>query len=56
MLILTCSPTMFDTIIISLQQPGPFPITNVDLAEFTLSALRMEKIYNSCPYVVQDGI
>jgi hypothetical protein len=38
------------------QQPGPFPITNVDLAEFTLGALRMEKLYNSCPYVVQDGI
>eukprot|EP00537_Pseudo-nitzschia_pungens_P002974 CAMPEP_0172374052 /NCGR_PEP_ID=MMETSP1060-20121228/54220_1 /TAXON_ID=37318 /ORGANISM="Pseudo-nitzschia pungens, Strain cf. cingulata" /LENGTH=414 /DNA_ID=CAMNT_0013100583 /DNA_START=45 /DNA_END=1289 /DNA_ORIENTATION=+ len=40
----------------SKSQPGPFPITNSDLAEFTLSALRMEKIYNSCPYVVQDGI
>mmetsp|Transcript_7871 Transcript_7871/g.19534 ORF Transcript_7871/g.19534 Transcript_7871/m.19534 type:complete len:432 (+) Transcript_7871:105-1400(+) len=40
----------------SKSQPGPFPITNSDLAEFTLSALRMDKIYNSCPYVVQDGI
>mmetsp|Transcript_2196 Transcript_2196/g.4699 ORF Transcript_2196/g.4699 Transcript_2196/m.4699 type:complete len:438 (+) Transcript_2196:55-1368(+) len=40
----------------SKSQPGPFPITNTDLAEFTLSALRMDKIYNSCPYVVQDGI
>lgn len=36
--------------------PGPFPITNTDLAEFTLNTLRMEKVYNSCPYVVQDGI
>ena len=36
--------------------PGPFPITNTDLAEFTLSALRLKKVYNSCPYVVQDGI
>lgn len=39
-----------------LQLPGPFPITNVDLAEFTLGALRTVKIYNSCPYVVQDGV
>jgi len=40
----------------SKSQPGPFPISNTDLAEFTLSALKMEKVYNSCPYVVQDGI
>ncbi|KAG7351675.1 NADPH-binding protein [Nitzschia inconspicua] len=40
----------------SKSQPGPFPITNVDLAEFTLGALRMDKIYNTCPYVVQDGL
>jgi len=40
----------------SKSQPGPFPITNTDLAEFTLSALKMQKVYNSCPYVVQDGI
>jgi hypothetical protein len=40
----------------SKSQPGPFPITNTDLAEFTLNALKMEKIYNSCPFVVQDGI
>eukprot|EP00536_Pseudo-nitzschia_multiseries_P010564 jgi/Psemu1/243044/estExt_Genewise1.C_3270013 len=39
----------------SKSQPGPFPITNIDLADFTLNALRMEKIYNSCPYVVHDG-
>jgi hypothetical protein len=39
-----------------VKQPGPFPITNIDLAEFTLSALRMEKLFNSCPYVVQDGV
>jgi len=36
----------------SKSQPGPFPITNIDLAEFTLGALRMKKVYNSCPYVV----
>lgn len=40
----------------SPQQPGPFPITNIDLAEFTLGVLRKEKLYNTCPYVVQDGI
>jgi len=40
----------------SKSQPGPFPITNTDLAEFTLNALKMQKIYNTCPYVVQDGI
>eukprot|EP00934_Nitzschia_sp_Nitz4_P000466 Nitzschia sp. Nitz4//scaffold5_size260463//87803//88966//NITZ4_000968-RA/size260463-augustus-gene-0.7-mRNA-1//1//CDS//3329555298//466//frame0 len=36
--------------------PGPFPITNIDLAEFSLNALKNEKLYDSCPYVVQDGI
>jgi len=40
----------------SKSQPGPFPITNIDLADFSLSALRMNKIYNSCPFVVQDGV
>eukprot|EP00980_Cylindrotheca_fusiformis_P007554 scaffold1567_cov102-Cylindrotheca_fusiformis.AAC.5 len=35
-------------------QPGPFPITNIDLAEFSLNALKTEKLYNTCPYVVQD--
>lgn len=40
----------------SKSQPGPFPITNSDLADFTLEALKMQKIYNSCPFVVQDGI
>jgi hypothetical protein len=40
----------------SKSQPGPFPITNTDLAEFTLNALKMQKVYNTCPYVVQDGI
>ena len=43
-------------LLFSTKQPGPFPITNTDLAEFTLNALKMEKIYNSCPFVVQDGI
>jgi hypothetical protein len=40
--------------LILLQQPGPFPITNFDLAEFSLNALKTEKLYNTCPYVVQD--
>lgn len=31
------------------------PVTTADLADFTLSALRMEKLYNTCPYVVGDG-
>ena len=39
-----------------LQLPGPFPITNIDLAEFSLNALKTENLYNTCPYVVQDGI
>lgn len=38
-----------------LQQPGPFPIANIDLAEFTLNALRNEKLFNTCPYVVADS-
>ena len=38
------------------QLPGPFPITNIDLAEFSLNALKMDKLYNTCPYVVQDGL
>ena len=37
------------------KQPVPVPVANVDLAEFSLSALRMEKLYNTCPYVVGDG-
>ena len=48
--------TELRSIIIFYKQPGPFPITNIDLAEFSLNALRNEKLYNSCPYVVQDGI
>ena len=36
------------------KQPGPFPITNVDLAEFSLNALKSEKLYNTSPYVVPD--
>lgn len=39
----------------SKSQPVPVPYANVDLAEFSLSALRMEKLYNTCPYVVGDG-
>lgn len=37
------------------QQPGPFPIAHVDLAEFSLNALLTKKLYNSCPYVVADS-
>jgi hypothetical protein len=37
------------------QQPGPFPIAHMDLAEFTLNTLRNQKLYNSCPYVVTDS-
>ena len=36
------------------QQPGPVPISHVDLAEFTLNALTSSKLYNSSPYVVAD--
>lgn len=39
----------------SLQQPGPFPISHADLAEFSLNALLAKKLKNSCPYVVADG-
>ncbi|CAJ1966411.1 unnamed protein product [Cylindrotheca closterium] len=38
----------------SKSQPGPFAITNIDLAEFSLNALKNEKLYNTCPYVVKD--
>ena len=37
------------------QQPGPFPVSHVDLAEFSLNALLKEKLYNTCPYVVADS-
>jgi len=39
----------------SRSAPGPVPVTHVDLAEFTLNALRQTKLYNSCPYVVADS-
>lgn len=39
----------------SKSQPGPFPISHVDLAEFSLNALLSRKLYNSCPYAVADG-
>ncbi|GAX24503.1 hypothetical protein FisN_18Lh055 [Fistulifera solaris] len=39
----------------SKSQPGPLPISYVDLAEFSLNALRNEKLYNTCPYVVADS-
>jgi hypothetical protein len=32
--------------------PGPVPIMNIDLAEFTLQAMKSEKLYNKCPYIV----
>mmetsp|Transcript_15443 Transcript_15443/g.23678 ORF Transcript_15443/g.23678 Transcript_15443/m.23678 type:complete len:260 (-) Transcript_15443:75-854(-) len=39
----------------SKSQPGPIPITHADLAEFTLCALQMKILHNTCPYVVGDG-
>jgi hypothetical protein len=39
----------------SRSQPGPIPVMNVDLAEFTLQALKNQALYNKCPYVVGDG-
>lgn len=39
----------------SRSQPGPIPISYIDLAEFSLNALRNEKLYNTCPYVVADS-
>jgi len=36
----------------SKSQPGPFPITHAELAEFSLNALVSPKLYNTCPYVV----
>jgi len=38
----------------SKSQPGPVPISHVDLAEFSLTALTTAKLYNSSPYVVAD--
>ena len=38
-----------------LQQPGPFPVTHIDLADFSLSALTTEKMFDSSPYVVADS-
>ncbi|GKY99705.1 hypothetical protein MPSEU_000924500 [Mayamaea pseudoterrestris] len=38
----------------SKSQPGFFSITHIDLAEFSLNALRNRKLYNTCPYVVAD--
>jgi putative NADH-flavin reductase len=35
--------------------PGPVPVTNADLAEFSLGALMEEKLYDTTPYVVGDG-
>ena len=51
-----CQITHTAIVIPPQQLPGLFPITNVDLAEFSLTALKSEKLYNTCPYVVQDGI
>lgn len=45
-------PTCIDSQNPNQQQPGPFPIAHVDLAEFSLNALLTNKLYNSCPYVV----
>jgi hypothetical protein len=38
----------------SKSQPGPFTITHIDLAEFSLNALLNNKLHNTCPYVVAD--
>jgi hypothetical protein len=35
--------------------PGPVPIMNVDLAEFTLQAMKNKNLYDKCPYIVGDG-
>lgn len=35
--------------------PGPVPVTNADLAEFSLGALMEHKLYDTMPYVVGDG-
>jgi len=40
---------------VSLQQPGPIPVSYIDLAEFSLNALRTKKLFNSSPYVVADS-
>ena len=39
----------------SKSQPGPFTITHIDLAEFSLNSLLNPKLYNKCPYVVADS-
>jgi hypothetical protein len=39
----------------SKSQPGPFAITFIDLAEFSLNALLNPKLYNTCPYIVADS-
>lgn len=35
--------------------PGPVPVTNADLAEFSLGALMEEKLWDTTPFVVGDG-
>jgi hypothetical protein len=35
--------------------PGPVPVTNVDLAKFSLGALMEHKLYDTTPYVIGDG-
>ena len=39
----------------SKSQPAK-PITYSALAEFTLDALQQQRLYNTCPYVVADGV
>ncbi len=46
---------LLNTVTLRLQQPGPFPVAHVDMAQFSLEALLTEKLYNTCPYVVADG-
>jgi hypothetical protein len=46
---------LLNNVTFSSQQPGPFPVAHVDMAQFSLEALLTEKLYNTCPYVVADG-
>ena len=53
-LLLRDGPSSTKKLAASRSQPGPVPVTYVDLAEFTLNALRCDKLWNTCPYVVAD--
>jgi hypothetical protein len=52
----TCPHTPYLTLFSpTTQQPGPFPVAHVDLAEFSLNALTTERLYNTSPYIVADS-